>query len=201
MEPTVWLLAIASEFYPPPNSACCTRSTERMNHDILQDLILVSDDAKSLKEHEFIDQCKLPCHGNGLLDRFVHRLRIHGCEMEFLEGSWSVAVEIGGLNRDPKKEKMLVSVQTGITAIRRALKEVDAEPAEKSIRMARGSLKRTLAGDGCAGEESRRRGESPPEMEVSEFEGRRFERHRVTGGGGYLCGEGKRGSLHMGFVW
>ncbi|KAG5516697.1 hypothetical protein RHGRI_007418 [Rhododendron griersonianum] len=27
--------------------------------------------------------------------------------MEFPEGSWSVAVEIGGLNRDPKKEKML----------------------------------------------------------------------------------------------
>ncbi|KAI8537422.1 hypothetical protein RHMOL_Rhmol09G0022800 [Rhododendron molle] len=38
MEPTVWLLAIASEFYPPPNSTCRTRSTERRNHDILQDL-------------------------------------------------------------------------------------------------------------------------------------------------------------------
>ncbi|KAG5563938.1 hypothetical protein RHGRI_000204 [Rhododendron griersonianum] len=36
-----------------------------------------------------------------------------------LIGSWSVAVEIGGLNRDPKKEKMLVSVRTGITVIRR----------------------------------------------------------------------------------
>ncbi|KAG5530651.1 hypothetical protein RHGRI_025573 [Rhododendron griersonianum] len=65
----------------------------------------------------------------------INRLRIHGCEMEFPEGSWSVAVEIGGLNCDPKKEKMLVSVRTGITAIRRALKEVNAEPAEKSIRM------------------------------------------------------------------
>ncbi|KAG5530887.1 hypothetical protein RHGRI_025739 [Rhododendron griersonianum] len=52
------------------------------------------------------------------------------CEMEFPKGPWSVAKEIGGLNsyQENEKSEFACSSRPGVTGVRWALEEVDAEP-------------------------------------------------------------------------
>ncbi|KAF7133106.1 hypothetical protein RHSIM_Rhsim09G0014900 [Rhododendron simsii] len=108
--------------------------------------LLVSDDTKSFKDHEFIDQCTE--HVLKSADLSIGVIWTDGCDMEFTKGYWSVAEDIGGWNSDQKKENVGICMlrPDGNHAIRRALNEFYAEPAKKSIQTV---VSPVLTGDSC----------------------------------------------------
>ncbi|KAG5530591.1 hypothetical protein RHGRI_025524 [Rhododendron griersonianum] len=71
-----------------------------------------------------------------------------GCEMEFTKDSWSVAEDIGGWNSDQKRENVGICMLRldDNHAVRRALNEFYAEPAEKSIQTV---VSPVLTGNSC----------------------------------------------------